>query len=219
MKAEKLCDHAQSQWFAIRVKSNREKIVAAMAQNKEFEAFLPLCTSRRRWSDRFVSVELPLFPGYVFCRLNPDHRLPILIIPGVLHFVGVGKTPMPIDDSEIGSIQTAVRSGLWAEPWPFVEIGQRVRLDHGPLAGVEGFLVETHKKNRVVVSVTLLKRSIAVEIERDWVTPLDENGREVAIHQCNGVSSQTRDLATWVAPVGAKVTSSDASQPGLCATE
>jgi transcription antitermination factor NusG len=184
MTVETPCDLAPIQWFAVRVKSNREKVVTEMAKGKEFEAFLPLYNGRRRWSDRFVSVELPLFPGYVFCRLNSEHRLPILTIPGVLHFVGVGKIPMPIDDSEIGSIQTAVQSGLWAEPWPFLEVGQRVRLDHGPLAGVEGFLVESHKKNRIVVSVTLLKRAVAVEIERDWVTPLDANGREMTAHQC-----------------------------------
>jgi transcription antitermination factor NusG len=181
MNVEDPCYQSQKRWFAVRVKSNREKIIASMVQNKDVEAFLPLYNSRRRWSDRVVSVELPLFTGYVFCRLNPDHRMPILTIPGVLHFVGVGKTPMPIDDSEIGAIGAALRCGLWAEPWPFLEVGQRVRLDHGPLQGVEGFLVEANKRNRVVVSVTLLKRSVAVEIERDWVTPLDGKGRDRTI--------------------------------------
>src|SRR5450432_153485 len=100
MNVEDPCYQSQKRWFAVRVKSNREKIIASMVQNKDVEAFLPLYNSRRRWSDRVVSVELPLFTGYVFCRLNPDHRMPILTIPGVLHFVGVGKTPMPIDDSE-----------------------------------------------------------------------------------------------------------------------
>jgi transcription antitermination factor NusG len=182
MNAEELCHHTSQQpWFAVRVKSNREKIVASIAQSKEFNVLLPIYHCRRRWSDRFMSVQLPLFPGYVFCQLNPANRMPILTIPGVLHFVGVGKIPMPIDDLEIGAIQTAVRSGLWAEPWPFLEVGQRVRLDHGPLAGVEGFLVEAHKKNRIVVSVTILQRSVAVEIERDWVTPLATNGGEMTL--------------------------------------
>jgi transcription antitermination factor NusG len=183
MNVEELCHPALEQpWFAVRVKSNREKIVASIAQNKAFNVLLPLYHCRRRWSDRFMSVELPLFPGYVFCQVNPANRMPILTIPGVLHFVGVGKIPMPIDDWEIGAIRTAVRSGLGVEPWPFLEVGQRVRLDHGPLAGLEGFLVEAHKKNRIVVSVTLLQRSVAVEIERDWVTPLEANGREMTIH-------------------------------------
>src|SRR5580704_5645490 len=96
-------------WFAVRVKG--------------FEEFLPLYRDRRRWSDRFKWIELPLFPGYVFCRLDSENRLPILTIPGVLHFVGIGKTPVPIDDSEITAIQMATGSGLFAEPWPFLEVG------------------------------------------------------------------------------------------------
>jgi transcription antitermination factor NusG len=166
-----------AQWFALRVKSRCEKAVAMIAQNKGFEEFLPLYQSQRRWSDRLKSVELPLFPGYLFCRLDPQHRLPLLTIPGVLHFVGIGKTPAPIEDAEITAIQTAVRSGLWTEPWPFLEIGQRVRLNDGPLTGLEGILVGTSKQERLIVSVTLLRRSVAVAIERHWATPLDVSGR------------------------------------------
>jgi transcription antitermination factor NusG len=87
-------------WFALRVKSRFEKLVTSMARNKGFEEFLPLYQSRRRWSDRLKSVELPLFPGYVFCKLHPEHRLPLLTIPGVLHFVGIGKSP----ESNPGSV-------------------------------------------------------------------------------------------------------------------
>ncbi len=169
------------QWFALRVKSRSEKVVSTIARNKGFEEFLPLHQCRRRWSDRLKSVEFPLFPGYVFCRLDPQYRLPVLTIPGVLNFVGIGKVPVPIDDAEIIAIQTAVASGLSTEPWPFLEVGQRVRLEDGPLAGLEGFLVEIRKRYRVVVNVTLLKRSMAVEIDREWVTPLDAAGRQVAI--------------------------------------
>jgi transcription antitermination factor NusG len=162
-----------AQWFALRVKSRSEKTVAMMAQNKGFEEFVPLYQSRRRWSDRMKSLELPLFPGYVFCRLNVERRMPLLTIPGVLHFVGIGRTPMPIEDAEIGAIQTAVGSGLLTEPWPYLEIGQRVRLEEGPLTGLEGVLVGTLKQQRLLVSVTLLKRSVAVAIEGHWATPLD----------------------------------------------
>jgi transcription antitermination factor NusG len=164
-------------WFALRVKSRSEKVVSMMAQNKGFEEFLPLYESRRRWSDRLKSVELPLFPGYLFCRIDPQYRLPLLTIPGVLHFVGIGRIPVPIEDAEIAALQTAVRSGFSTEPWPFLEIGQQVRLDDGPLAGLEGILVGTSKQQRIVVSVTLLKRSVAVAIERHWATPLSGNGR------------------------------------------
>jgi transcription antitermination factor NusG len=168
-------------WFALRVKSRCEKAVATMAQNKGFEEFLPVYQARHRWSDRVKAVELPLFPGYLFCRLDPQRRLPLLTIPGVLNLVGIGKIPVPIEDVEIAALQTAARSGLLTEPWPFLEIGQRVRLDEGPLAGLEGILVGTSKPERIVVSVTLLKRSVAVSIERHWATPLGGSGRTLPI--------------------------------------
>jgi transcription antitermination factor NusG len=175
-------DRVPQQWYAIRVKSRCEKIAATMAQNRGFEEFLPLYQCRHRWSDRVKSVELPLFPGYIFCRLNPEHRLPLLTIPGVLHLVGIGKIPAPIEDTEISAIQSAVRSGLSAEPWSYLEVGQRVRLEDGPLVGLEGILVEAHKEQRLVVSVTLLRRSVAVAIERHWARPLDAQGRPAPVH-------------------------------------
>jgi transcription antitermination factor NusG len=160
------------------VRSRCEKTVATIVRNKGFEDFLPIHASRRRWSDRLKSVELPLFPGYVFCRLEPQQRLSVLTIPGVLHLVGIGKTPIPIEDHEITAIQSIIQSGLAAEPWPFLEPGQRVRLNRGPLAGFEGMLIKAAKPQRLVVSVTLLKRSIAVSIEQHWATPLGENRRQ-----------------------------------------
>jgi len=172
MIVENINDNRE-RWFAIRVKPKHEKLVATIANNKGFEDFLPTYECRRRWSDRIKSVQFPLFPGYVFCRLDPQRRLPLLTIPGVLHFVGIGKMPVPIDDAEIAALQSAVRSGLSTEPWPFLETGQQVRLEEGPLAGMEGILIGTSKKDRLIVSVTLLKRSVAVAIERHWVTPLD----------------------------------------------
>jgi transcription antitermination factor NusG len=168
-------------WFAVRVKSRCEKVVAQMAEGRGFEEFLPVYRSRRRWSDRQQEVELPLFPGYLFCRLNPEHRLPLLTIPGVVHMVGIGKTPVPVDDAEMAAIQSAVQSGLSAEPWPYLEIGDRVQLVAGPLTGLEGILAASDKQQRIVVSVTLLRRSVAVTIERDWVRPLDRDGRELPL--------------------------------------
>jgi transcription antitermination factor NusG len=175
------CERARTQWFALRVKPRSEKAVATMAHNKGFEEFVPLYECRRRWTDRIKSVHLPLFPGYVFCRLNAEHRLPLLTIPGVLHFVGVGKIPAPIEASEIATIQSAVQSGLGTAPWPFLALGQWVRLDGGPLAGLEGILIKINNQHRLVVSLSLLRRSVAVEIEREWVTPLDRGGRHVEL--------------------------------------
>ena len=169
------------QWFALRVKSRREKVVAAAAHQKGFEQFLPLCKSRQRWSDRLQSTWVPLFPGYVFCRLNPEYRLPLLTIPGVLNFAGVGKIPVPIDDAEIAAIQIAVRSEHMTKPYPFPERGNRVRLESGPLAGLEGFLIENDEQQQVVVALTVLKRSVAVDIEHHWVrsqvTPSSDPGQ------------------------------------------
>jgi transcription antitermination factor NusG len=172
------------QWFALRVKSNCEKTVATLIQYKGFEEFLPLYRRRQRWSDRYKSVDSPLFPGYVFCRIDPRFRLPILTIPGALNFIGIGKVPVPVEDSEIAAIQTAIRSGLPAAPCEYLNVGQLVRFEDGPLAGLEGILTESRKQCRVVVSVELLKRSVAVEIERDWVTPLGPDRRPLSV-RCN----------------------------------
>jgi transcription antitermination factor NusG len=177
---EKCCDPNPYPWFAVRVKSRSEKSVAAIAQYNGFEQFLPLYQSRRRWSDRVKSVELPLFPGYVFCRIEAARRLQLLTIPGVQQIVGAGKTPLPVDDAEIMALQVAAKSGLPAEPWPFLRAGQRVLLEDGPLAGLEGLLIDFRKNYRLLLSVTLLNRAVAVEIDRDWVTPLHTSGSMIA---------------------------------------
>jgi transcription antitermination factor NusG len=163
-------------WFAVRVKSRSEKSVAAIARYNGLEQFLPLYTSRRRWSDRVKSLQLPVFPGYVFCRVDLESRLQLLTIPGVQHIVGPGKIPVPVGETEMAALQVAVQSGLPLEPWPFLRAGQRVLLKDGPLAGLEGLLIEVRKNYRILLSITLLNRSVAVEIERDWVTPLRTPG-------------------------------------------
>ena len=158
-------------WFALRVKSKYEKLVATMAKNKGFEDFLPTYQCRRRWSDRKV-VEVPLFPGYVFCRLDPQHRLPVL--------THSGRTPSCRNRQDPGSHRRHRNHsyserraiGPSTEPWPFLEAGQQVRLEEGRWRAWKGILIGTSKKDRLIVSVTLLKRSVAVAIERHWVTPL-----------------------------------------------
>ncbi|PYU87474.1 MAG: hypothetical protein DMG08_28010, partial [Acidobacteria bacterium] len=97
--------------------------------------------------------------------------LPILVTPGVRQVVGTGKTPVPVDESEIAALQSIVVSRLQARPWPFLQVGQRVRIEQGPLSGVEGILLDSQKRERLVVSVTLLQRSVAVEIDGDWAVP------------------------------------------------
>jgi transcription termination/antitermination protein NusG len=180
MKLTEFANSPRPQWFALRVKSRFERMVAGAVRGKGFEEFLPLYSSRRRWSDRTKTVEVPLFPGYVFCRLYVEQRLPLLTIPGAMHLVGIGRMPIAIDDAEMAAVQAAVESGLGTEPWPFLNVGQRVQLEAGPLAGLEGILVQVRKQRRLVVSVSLLRRSVAVEIERDWVRPVNVSRRQPA---------------------------------------
>jgi transcription antitermination factor NusG len=143
-----------------------------LLRSKGLETLLPTYTTKRKWSDRFKVVESPLFPGYVFCRFDVHNRLPVLITPGVISVVGRGKTPVAVDDAEIFSIQAAMGSGIHMEPWPYVEIGERVRIKDDVLDGMEGILTSFKGSHRVVISVTLLRRSVALDIDRSRITPL-----------------------------------------------
>lgn len=159
-------------WFALQVRSRWEGTTAELLRGKGLETLLPTYTSKRKWSDRLKVVESPLFPGYVFCRFNVHDRLPVLITPGVLSVVGRGKTPVAVDDAEILSIRAALESGIHMEPWPYVEIGERVRIKDEVFDGMEGILTNFKGSSRVVISVSLLRRSVALEIDRSRITPL-----------------------------------------------
>jgi transcription antitermination factor NusG len=165
-------------WFALQTRSRWEATTAELLRGKGLETLLPTYTSKRKWSDRLKVVESPLFPGYVFCRFNVHNRLPVLITPGVISVVGRGKTPVAVEDSEIFSIQAAIGSGMQLEPWPYVEIGERVRIKDDVLDGMEGILTNFKGSQRVVISVTLLRRSVALEIDRSRITPLGTPQRE-----------------------------------------
>ena len=168
------------QWYAIRIKSKFEKLAAASLHGKGFEEFLPLYRSKRCWSDRVKTLDLPLFPGYLFCRFDAhDDWLPILNTPGVVSIVACGNTLVPVSEAEIATIQAVLRSGLLALPWPNLTIGSHVVIDRGPLAGIEGIALDVDRKYRLLVSVSLLQRSVAVEIDREWARPiLGGTGRE-----------------------------------------
>ncbi len=159
-------------WYALTVKPQHEKATAIALRRKGFEEFVPLYRSLRKWSDRVKNLDLPLFPGYVFCRFALDNRLGVLTAPGVNSIVGAGRQPAPVSGAEIEAIRAMVSSGLPVEPWPFIEVGQRVRIEGGSLDGLEGILTQVRNCWRVVVNVELLRRSVAVEIERDRVFPL-----------------------------------------------
>lgn len=159
-------------WYGIRTKSNHEKTAAVALGSKGFEQYLPVYRCKRRWSDRVVETEQPLFPGYVFCRFDARKRLPIMTTPGVVSVVGFGADPAPIDDAEIEAVQTILRSGLATEPCPFLREGQRIRVKRGSLEGLEGILLKKKNEWRMVVSINMLQRSVAVEIDREWITTI-----------------------------------------------
>jgi transcription antitermination factor NusG len=163
---------AAHQWFAIRTAAGREKLVSAQLQNKGYEEFLPLYRSRRQWSDRTKELEFPLFPGYLFCRFDFSNRLPILVTPGVKLIVGFGKIPAPVSCEEIESLRRVVASGAEATPWPYLSVGQKVQVREGALAGLEGILLQVKNSYRIVLSVELLRRSVAVELDRASVVPV-----------------------------------------------
>jgi len=122
-------------------------------------------------------LEQPLFPGYLFCRFDFQNRRPIVTTPGVLHVVGFGKTASPVADEEIQALQLALSSDMPKQPWPYLEIGQRVQVIYGNLTGLEGILVNVKGNHRVVLSVTLLQRSVAMEVETSWLSPVKEESR------------------------------------------
>jgi transcription antitermination factor NusG len=159
-------------WFALRVRSNYERLVASMLTGKGYPQFLPTYRKLSRWSDRKKNIELPLFPGYVFSHFDVTHRLPVLTIPGVVHIVGAGHKPEAIPDEEIHAVQRFVSSGFAVEPWPFLHVGESVVVESGSLAGLEGILTQVKNQYRLVVSLTLLQRSVAVEMDRDCVRPV-----------------------------------------------
>lgn len=125
---------------------------------------------KKQWSDRVVEAEMPLFPGYVFCRFDSKKRVPILSTPGVFAIVGFGTEAAPIPDDEIQAIERVLESGLAAGPCPFLREGQRIRIKHGPLESLEGILLNKKTEWRLVVSVPMLQRSVSVEIDAHWIT-------------------------------------------------
>ena len=156
-------------WFALQVRTRWENSTALLLAGKGYQTLLPTYQVKRQWGRRVKQVDAPLFPGYVFCRFDAQKRLPIVVTPGVITVVGRGRLPVPVDDTELAAIQTVVSSGLQAEPWPYLEVGQKVRIDSDALEGLEGILINFKGNDRIVVSVSLLRRSVALEIDRSCV--------------------------------------------------
>lgn len=161
-------------WFAIQVKPRYEFTAAKILRGKGYEEFVPTYRTKRQLSDRKRELDLPLFTGYVFCRFDASIRHPIVTTPGVIRIVGTGKQIAKIDDGEIEAIQKVTRSEMPITPCPYPNVGDRIRIGEGPLAGVEGILTSWKNKQRLILSVGLIQSAIAVEIGPDSIAAIND---------------------------------------------
>ncbi len=165
-----------ARWFAAYTNSHHEKSVSSQLAARRVESFLPLYATRRRWKNRCeMNLELPLFPNYVFVRIDPRERVQVLEVPGVLSLVGFGKTLAALPDFEIESLRFAVGQRR-IEPHPYLVIGERVRIKCGSLSGIEGVLVRKKNNFRVVLALDAIKQCVAVEVDAEDVEAVARRG-------------------------------------------
>jgi transcription antitermination factor NusG len=157
--------YLEERWYAAQTCANHEKRVQEQLRQRAVDSYLPVYASVRRWKDRRVSLDLPLFPGYVFVRLALRDRLPVLQTPSLVRLVGFGGQPAPLPDQEIEALRHGLTKELRIEPHPFLKVGHRVRVKSGPFQGLEGILVRKKNISRFVISLDLIMRSVAVEID------------------------------------------------------
>ena len=146
-------------WYAVKVRTGAELRIAASLSHKKINVFTPTCIEPRKYSDRIKNKEVALFPGYVFSRFDVDYLLPLVSTPGVEFVVSTAGVPVPIDQSEMEVIIQAINSGVTAEPWPYLKSGDKVKINFGSLAGVEGILINARGKDRLILSVHLTRSS------------------------------------------------------------
>lgn len=163
---EKSCLH----WYALAVKPRHDKAVARSLEAKGFHTFVPLYRKRNQYATRYKDSDLPLFPGYVFCRFDALIRLPIITTPGIVQILGNGNSPIEVSETEIESLQRAIAAQVPMQPYPYLEIGQRVCIEEGVLAGVVGVIIKLKQNLRLVLSITLLQRSVLLEVDQDQVS-------------------------------------------------
>ncbi|HEX3472636.1 MAG TPA: UpxY family transcription antiterminator [Silvibacterium sp.] len=174
-----------TRWYAVSTRSRQEKVAANTLQALGITYFLPLQLQKRQWSDRIQTINVPLFPGYLFVHVDPwsSRKLEVLKAPGITKFVGDRTGPLPIHSSEIEGIQSLVHCGVEFAPHPFLKEGDRVRVVRGALAGIEGILVRVGSRSRVVISIEIIYRSLAITVSEhdvEAVTAEPEKIREIA---------------------------------------
>jgi transcription antitermination factor NusG len=162
---------AEDRWYVLHTYPRHEKSVVLQIEERRIACFLPLYRSMRRWKDRRKELELALFPGYVFVRIDLKDRLRVLQMASVVRFVSFNGMPAPLPDAEMVALMNGLKGGVGAEPHPYLTAGRSVRVSSGPLAGVEGILVRRKDGFRVVLSLDLIMRSVAVEVDECDVEP------------------------------------------------
>jgi transcription antitermination factor NusG len=172
-------EFCEPRWYAAYTSANHEKRVALQLEQRSIEHFLPLYDSQHRWNDRLVHLQLPLFPGYVFVHLALRDRLQVLRVRGVARLVGFSGTPCALPESEVGAIRRCLTSKVGVAPHPFLTVGRRVRIVAGAFVGLEGILKRKKSNLRVVVSLELIHRSVAVDVDAADVQLLVAAERQV----------------------------------------
>jgi transcription antitermination factor NusG len=158
-------NHLEPRWYAAYTSANHEKRVAQQLAQRSVEYFLPLHESVRRWKDRRMKLQLPLFPGYVFVHIALRDRLQVLQIPSIIHLVNFGGHPAPLPEEDIHAIRNCLSHGSQIEAHPYLQAGRRARVTGGPLQGLEGIILRRKNRTRLILSFHLIMRSVAVEID------------------------------------------------------
>ena len=165
-------------WYAAHTSANHERHVAEQLAVRDVEHFFPVYDSLRKWKDRRVKLQLPLFPGYVFVRIALRDRLNVLRVPGIACLVGFGGQAVPLAEEDMERIRKIQELGAGAKPHPFLRVGKSVRITSGPLQGLEGIIVKQKNSARFVVSVELLQRSVSVDFDAPGLELLIQNSRQ-----------------------------------------
>jgi transcription antitermination factor NusG len=162
----------EPRWYAAYTRANHEKKAQEQFQERSIHSFLPTYSSVRRWKDRRMRLQLPLFPGYVFVRIALRDRLRVLEVPSVARLVGFNGVPVALNEEEVECLRRALAQGALAQPHPYFTVGRRVRVIGGPLQGAEGTLVKRKGNFRVILSINLIKRSVIVEVSEADLEPI-----------------------------------------------
>jgi transcription antitermination factor NusG len=165
-------DSLQLRWYAAYTCANHEKSVRVQLEERSVESFLPVYETVRRWKDRRMHLQLPLFPGYIFVRMALVDRLRVLQVPSVVRLVGFNGHLSVLPDEEIEGLKKGLASGVLAEPHPFLSVGRRVRVKAGPLEGIEGIVIRRKNRLRLVISLDLIQRAASVEVEAADLEPI-----------------------------------------------